>query len=250
MNIPSYPTGFLTLDQASQYWRDGCLVIKDCYTSEEIRCWRKECRRLWESVEVDKSNPRIQWREHADGDEVADRIDPVLDISPEFQHLANDERLLKIVSDVLHTEPEIFKMKLISKWPGTAGYKMHQDYTYWAFVGDVPSDHFVNVLIPLDKFTATSGATELFPGLHDHRLDPPPDEPYDVDEEKMDLSQGMILELNPGDIALFHGMTPHRSGTNTSDHNRESLFITYVRAGHSALYERYYAGRQQWLDGQ
>lgn len=35
------------------------------------------------------------------------------------------------------------------------------------------------------------------------------------------------LELEPGNIAVFTGFTPHRSGPNTSDRWRRQLFLSY-----------------------
>ena len=233
----------LSKQQYDTYWENGFLTVRDILAQDEIDKLKNECRRLWNYVEVTNQNNRIQWRIGAGGKKVADRIDPVLDISPMFQDLVDDERLLILVNDIINAQVELFKLKLISKWPGTEGYKMHQDYTYWRFVGDIPPDHFVTVLIPLDPFTPMSGATEMFPKLHHYRLEGTAEQKLDVDEEKMDLSRGVILSLSPGDVTFFHGMTPHRSNINQSRHNRESLFITYVKSGHGNLYGSYYSGR-------
>lgn len=237
---PRYPRGYLTPSQIDEYRQTGFLALNGICSLKEIRSWQEECRRLWDSIDVGEDNPRLQWRDTVDGTRVADRIDPVLDISPVFERLVVDQRFVRAAADVLDGDPLVFKTKLISKWPGTTGYKMHQDYPYWSFVGDIPFEHFVNILIPIDPFDADSGATEVFPGYHDRILEGLPDEPRDVDESKMDLSEGVALIMNPGDIALFSGTTPHRSGVNRSKNNRESLFITYVRSEHGDLYNRYY----------
>jgi ectoine hydroxylase-related dioxygenase (phytanoyl-CoA dioxygenase family) len=118
---------------------------------------------------------------------------------------------------------------------------LHQDYPYWSFVGDIPFDDFVNVLIPIDPFDRDRGATELFPGYHHAILEGPPDEP--LDDKAVDNNAGVLLTLSPGDVCLIHPLTPHRSGPNVSSKNRESLLVTYVRAGHGNLYERYYRRR-------
>jgi ectoine hydroxylase-related dioxygenase (phytanoyl-CoA dioxygenase family) len=243
MTIPNYPRGFLTEEQIARYWREGFLVVKGMFTLKEIRCWEQECRRLWDSVEVDESNPRIQWRDRVDGGKVADRIDPVLDISPEFRRLAEDPRFVRAACDVLGDKAEVFKAKLIYKRPGTEGYETHQDHARWGCVDDVPANHFVNLLVPIDPFDLLNGATMVFPGLHDRPLTPSTGDPPGLDETKLDLTQSVVLALAPGDMALFHGMMPHRSGPNNSVRNRESLFITYVRAGHGNLSERYYSER-------
>ena len=238
MITTSYPRGFLTDALVSEYREKGFLTLNGICSLKEIRSWQEECRRLWDSVEVSEDNPRIMWRDRVNGGRVADRIDPVLDISPVFERLTADSRFVRAAADVLDGDPEIFKSTLISKWPGTTGYKLHQDYPNWSSVDDAPSDHFVNVLIPIDPFDAGSGATEVFPRHHHVVLEGPPDET--IDETAIDFGDGVTLALAPGDVALIHSLTPHRSGPNVSTRNRESLLVTYVRAGHGDLCGSYY----------
>lgn len=223
------------------YRENGFLVLSGICSLKEIRSWQEECRRLWDSVEISDDNPRLHWRDRMDGGRVADRIDPLLDISPVFERLTRDGRFVRAAADVLGGDPEVFKSKLVSKWPGTAGYPVHQDYPNWSFVGDIPFDDFVNVLIPIDPFDAERGTTEVFAGYHDRILAGSAQKPFD--ESKVDPNDGVVLTLAPGDIALIHGLTPHRSGPNRSKNNREALTVTYVRDGHGDLYRRYYEAR-------
>jgi len=235
--------------QVEAYITQGFTVLRGVLGSEETTRLRQECRRLWEAVKDDVAGSRLQFRDRVNGGRAADRIDPILDISPVMQDLVRDRRIVNLVEQVLGGRAEIFKDKLISKWPGMNGYKTHQDYAYWSFVGDVPPDHLVSALLPLDQFNSTSGAVEFFPRLHGRLLDPSPEHPLDVDETKIDLTTGLILDLEPGDVALFHSLTPHRSSVNLSEHNREALYFTFVRSGHGDLYERYYSDRApDWLD--
>lgn len=233
MTKSSYQKRYLTDGLIDEYRENGFLMLQGICSLKEIRSWQEECRRLWDSLEISDDNPRLRWRDRVDGGRVADRIDPVLDISPLFEQLTHDDRFVRAVTDVLGGDPEVFKAKLVSKWPGTMGYRMQQDYPHWSFDGDIPFDDFVNVLIPIDPFDAASGAIEVFPGYHHRFLDGPPEAP--VDESKVASSEGVVLAFAPGDIALIHGLTPHRSGPNRSAKNRELLLVTYVRAGHGDL---------------
>jgi ectoine hydroxylase-related dioxygenase (phytanoyl-CoA dioxygenase family) len=233
MPTTSYPRGFLTDALVDEYRETGFLTLNSICSLKEIRSWQEECRRLWETVEVSEDNPRILWRDRINGGRVADRIDPVLDISPLFERLTADSRFVRAAADVLNGDPGVFKSTLISKWPGTTGYNLHQDYPNWSSVDGAPSDHFVNVLIPIDPIGAGSGATEVFPRYHHVVIEDLPDET--IDETAIDLGHGVTLSLAPGDVALIHPLTPHRSGPNVSTNNRESLLVTYVRAGHGDL---------------
>ena len=154
--------GFSEAD-VEAYWREGLGDREgDVRFRRRVRLDRR-CDRLWGSVVVDRSNPRVQWRKHQDGVEVADRIDPVLDISPAFAALVADARLVAAVSRLLDGTAAPFKAKLIAKRPGTGGYGLHQDYPYWAKLG-LAAGEFVNALVPFDPFDAANGSPEMFSG--------------------------------------------------------------------------------------
>ena len=234
----------LTAKQVASYAKQGFLVVRNIFSKPELVKLRDESARLWGLMQADESNRRIQWRKRVDGGKIADRIDPVLDLSPQFENAANDPRITRAAGQLLGcAQPEIFKSKLISKWPRTTGYALHQDYTYWPGLGNASPNDFVTALVALDRSEAESGALELFPGRQHGKLPPPADNPKDVDEKEVDAATGVRPNLDPGDVVFFHSMTPHRSGPNLSQHNRQSLFFTYVVPGHDELARRYYAER-------
>jgi ectoine hydroxylase-related dioxygenase (phytanoyl-CoA dioxygenase family) len=223
----------------THYWRDGYVIVRNRFHRDEIAGWRAECDRLWSVVDGDPDTPRVQWRGHAREGQVRDRIDPVVDISPVFAALAADPRIVSPAREVLRAEPALMKAKLIIKRRGTAGYAMHQDYPYWAPLG-IPADDLLTLLVSIDPARADNGAVEVFARLHHRPLESRPSEPLDVDESRMDLSRGRVAELAPGDLLLFHSLTPHRSGSNGSGGSRRALFFTYTTAAHGDVYRRYH----------
>ena len=235
----SRPVDAEPADRARSYWRDGYATVRGRFTAAEVTAWRAECDRLWGVVTADPDAPRVQWRGHAQQGQIRDRIDPVVDISPVFAALAADHRLLDPVREVLQAEPALMKAKLIIKRPGTAGYGMHQDFPYWATLG-IPADELLTLQVSIDESRADNGAVEVFPHLHHQRLPSLASEPLDVDESRMDVSAGELVELQAGDLLLFHSLTPHRSGPNRSDHSRRALFLTYTTGRHGDIYRRYH----------
>jgi ectoine hydroxylase-related dioxygenase (phytanoyl-CoA dioxygenase family) len=226
-------------DLGIRYWRDGYATVTNRFPADEVAAWRAECERLWTVVDTDPDAPRVQWRGHVREGQIRDRIDPVVDISPLFAALAADSRLVTSVRQVLRAEPALMKAKLITKRPGTAGYAMHQDFPYWAPLG-IPADDLLTLQVSIDAARSDNGAVELFGRLHHGRLESRPNEPLDVDESRMDVSRGHLAELSPGDLLLFHSLTPHRSGPNCSTAPRRALFFTYTTAGHGDIYRRYH----------
>ena len=57
-----------------------------------------------------------------------------------------------------------------------------------------------------------------------------------------------VLDLQPGDLALFSGFTPHRSAANTSDGWRRQLYLSY-NAGRDGGEQRdaHYRQFHAWL---
>ncbi len=230
--------GPLEPSEIAGYQRDGHVILRGLFGSEEVESWRRECDRLWASVPVERSNPRVQWRGRVDGGEIADRIDPVLDISPAYDALSRDARLVAAVASLLNEAAIPFKAKLITKRPGTVGYGMHQDYPYWESLG-LAAEEYVNALVPFDVFDRDSGSTELLTGMHHAKLAAPQGSPLDTDESLLEGRPRVVLDLTPGDVALFHSLTPHRSGPNRAAHPRRGLFLTYVPSRYPHLNDRY-----------
>jgi hypothetical protein len=222
-----------------RYWREGYVTVRNRFGAEEIDAWRAETDRLWNLVDGDPDAARVQWRGHARQGQIRDRIDPVVDISPVFAALAADPRIVEPVRDVLRAEPALMKAKLITKRPGTAGYTMHQDFPYWAPLG-IPADDLLTLQVSIDQSRADNGAVEVFARLHHRRLASRPNEPLDVDDSRMDLGCGEVAALAAGDLLLFHSLTPHRSGPNSSAGSRRALFFTYTTAVHGDIYRRYH----------
>ena len=126
-----FPSTTLSDQQIKRYRQDGFTTLPGVLDARRIQALRDECRRLWNRLASDGTSHRLQRRRTVNGEAVADRIDPVLDISPFLQGIAHDKTIVRPVSDLVRAgPPEIFKAKVISKWPQTLGYTMHQDYSY------------------------------------------------------------------------------------------------------------------------
>ena len=228
----------LTPAEVEGYRREGFVIRPRFFDESAAERWRAESDRLWEEVSADLAAPRVQWRACTDGGRIADRIDPVLDISPPYRELAEDPTLLGAAALLLDGSAAVFKSKLITKRPGTAGYGLHQDYPYWEMLG-LPADDYVNVLVAFDRFDAESGATEAFPGLHRRKGPPAPGAPLDTDDAFVEGGSAVLFELEPGGIVFFHSLLPHRSAPNRGARPRRGLFLTYLPARHAGLDERY-----------
>src|SRR5258708_31573592 len=124
---------------------------------EEVSDLAIQARRLFQRTDlIDSDNIRCRWQNHVETGECRfDCFDPVIDLSPLFEKLARDPRIIDAVSALYGEQACMFKDKLIFKPAGASGYAMHQDYISW----DSFPASFVTVIVALDAAHATPGAT-------------------------------------------------------------------------------------------
>jgi len=105
------------------------------------------------------------------------------------------------------------------------------------------------VIVAIDAADADNGAPEVFPGYHQQGPLTPQDGMYhQLTDDAVDLSKGVVLDLSPGDIAIFSGYTPHRSGANRSAQWRRLLYLSYnARSDGGEQRDQHYAEFRGWL---
>ncbi|WP_417377311.1 phytanoyl-CoA dioxygenase family protein [Gimesia maris] len=229
------------------FHRDGFAIFRGVFSSDEIAQLAQEAASLLERSElIDSQNIRCRWQDHASSGEcIFDCFDPVIDIGPVCGYFAAHQGLLSILEQVYGQPACLFKDKLIFKRPGAKGYGLHQDFIGWEGF----PESFLTVVIPIDETTAENGATEVFPGIHRKGyLSPRDGEYHQLDDDQVDLSTGVMLEMSPGDVAIFSGFTPHRSEPNRSDQPRRQLYLSYnAQADGGDQRSVHYAEFNQWL---
>ena len=233
--------------QIRQYHADGFLTVRRVLTDPEIDELAAEAGRVFAREDLkDSDNIRCRWSNHFQTDECRfDCFDPVIDLSPVCARVARHPRILAAVAELYGEPAFLFKDKLIFKPPGAKGYNLHQDYISWK---SFPRS-FVTVIVAIDSAAAGNGATEVFPGYHASGCLTPEDGMYhQLPEGAVDLSKGETLDLQPGDVAIFSGFTPHRSGPNTSQQWRRLLYLSYNSASDGGdQRDRHYAEFKDWL---
>jgi 2-aminoethylphosphonate dioxygenase len=87
------------------------------------------------------------------------------------------------------------------------------------------------VLLPLDVTNAENGGTEVFTGLHRQgALSPEDGEYHELSEDVVRSASSVLLDLEPGDMAVFGAFAPHRSAPNRSQGWRRQLYLSYNAA--------------------
>ncbi len=225
----------LTDEQLAEYRRKGFVVLRGVFGAEEAEEWASECKRLLQLGLAHEHNIRTTPHYITERLWIVDRFDPVIDISPTFKALTEDERVLAPLRDIYRKDLVLFKDRLIYKMVGMRGYPIHQDYSWWQLF----PPELVNVMIAIDGADAENGAVELFPGYQDRLLSTPGEMRHMNEEEarQIDFRKGELPETRPGDVVVFDCLTPHRSGPNLSNRLRRQFYLTYSLAEHGDLYE-------------
>lgn len=213
-------------DQRQQYQDDGFVVLRRVFSPREMGLIQEECNRLLNHTPslIAPNNLRCRFMpHHLSREPLFEVFDPVNDISPLLQEVCFDTRILSSVELIYREPAELFKEKLIFKMPGASGYDLHQD---------IPQNwpawprSFLTVLLAIDGCHRDNGCTEVYRGYHDTFLSPDPDR-YMLPNDCVCSTRKQLLELEPGDIAIFHGFTPHGSAPNRTDGTRRAFYISY-----------------------
>jgi len=224
---------------ASEYHQRGYTKLSGLFSEAEIASWKKECERLQQLDIVAPENKRTPFK----NPEIPypEKIDPVIDISPLFTKLIQDDRLLNVIEAIFNDKPLLFKDKLIYKLPGMTGYHMHQDWAHgWQHLA--PAEDILSVSFQIDGADVSNGCIELFEGYHQKLLVTPGEERAFNDAEiaLIDPARGEKMETQPGDVLIFSSLTPHQSGKNLANYPRRSLYLTYNAERSGNLRDEYY----------
>jgi hypothetical protein len=207
--------------------RSGYIILRQFFDRGVMETLDQEAQKLWADDRglISPRNLRCRYMSHqSSGERLFECFDPVTDLSSAIANVARHERLLQMLAALYGGQAHLFKDKLIFKPAGALGYPLHQDYIAWP---EFPKT-FLTVLVPLDSATEENGCTVIYEGCHEHGLLTPADGKFHpVPRELVSKHRRVPLILDPGDIAIFHGFTPHESNANCSSKPRRQLYLSY-----------------------
>ncbi|MDP6390963.1 MAG: phytanoyl-CoA dioxygenase family protein [Alphaproteobacteria bacterium] len=233
----------LTPEEVAAYHEDGFVFVRGMFDAEEIDLLR---RAMEEDPEVAKHSliradsegggTRISLWNRA-GDSV-------------YGMAARSERMVDTAEALIGEPVYHYQSKLTAKDPEVGGaWEWHQDYGYWYYNGCLRPD-MLSTMIALDRTDADNGCLKLVRGSHklgrlDHVQLTPEQNGADPSHMEHILEQYETVDcvLDPGDVAIFHSNTLHRSDQNRSERRRWTLLICYNAVTNEALVredDRYY----------
>jgi len=184
--------------------------------------------RLGDDPALGKLVRLVQWPAYAD---------------PALEAVRRDPRFLSILEPLVGPDVKQIINQLHWKPPGAAGaeFAYHQDARFRrpreAYRNLATS--YVQTGLAVDRHRAANGAMRIYPGSHllgeKDLAGPGPVLDQAMANERLvagglDPGKVVVLELDPGDVALWNVYTIHGSGPNTTGDDRRFYLNGYVRA--------------------
>ena len=142
--------------------------------------------------------------------------------------------ILDYMEDLLGPNLLLWGVDMFYKPPHSERFTaMHQDSTYW---GLEPADGLINAWIALTPSTVANGCLRLLPCSHqrgqvDHSNEFEKNNVlvHGQNAAGYDLEEASPVELEAGQMTIFHLHTVHGSGKNTTPQPRLGLAVRYIR---------------------
>ncbi|WP_164867958.1 phytanoyl-CoA dioxygenase family protein [Rhodovarius crocodyli] len=213
--------------QVAAYRRDGFVTPMRAVSAEQAESWRA---RMADSIAgFERAFPSDPTRRQP-----PPRLKPYL-LFRWAAEIVRHPAILDAVEDVIGPDILVFHTTLWWKKAGTEGFvPWHQDGTYF---GLAPHEH-VTAWVALTPSTLESGCVTMLPGSHREGQIAHVDAPDpaimlsrgQTVKVAVDESQGVPVQLQPGEFSLHDTMVLHASAPNRAAHDRIGLGISYIPA--------------------
>jgi len=229
-----------TPEQRAAYERDGFVLIRSLFDTEEIALLRSAIETdpqlhasLYDRHDASGKSTRMATWNHP-GDSV-------------YGLAARSHRVVDTMEEMLGGEVYHYHSKLTAKEPRDGGaWEWHQDYGYWYHNGCV-FPYMASVMVALDKTTRENGCLQMIPGSHhagrvEHGVLPGQQvgaDPRRV-EEMLKSLELVYAEMEPGDGLFFHANVMHRSDQNRSENRRWTVLFCYNAARNNPYLEHHH----------
>lgn len=222
------PFRLIDEEQASQYNRDGFLVIEDAFDAETIR-------RLTEEIDPIEKEFETLLRDSFDGKLFIARADEItftthlVTRSERAKAFTKSAFFADLCFDLLGEDVRLYWDQAVYKKPDNPKiFPWHQDngYTY------VEPQQYLTCWVALTDADEENGCPLVVPGLHrggtlSHRL-------TDLGYECLNKNpkESVAVPVRAGGVVVFSSLTPHKTGPNlTSDRLRKTYIVQFAPDG-------------------
>lgn len=234
------PEKVLSKEQIEQFHRDGFLLVRGMYSTDEVQAisdWTEEVAGF---PEVPGKYMMYFEESQANGSRILCRIENFVPYHEGFSKLITARRMQLAVSELFGQEAVLFKDKINFKMPGGDGFREHQDVQAgW----DEFADLHITAMIAVDETNEANGSLEMIAGMHRQGVLGTMWAPLtDADTDHVEYT---AVHCQPGDAVFFDSYAPHRSHPNRTDQARRVLYITYNKLSEGDSRDQYYSDKRR-----
>jgi len=215
----------LSAAELDAYRSDGFVVVPRVFPADELERIDQEIDRLLPEY-GDRTGYRQGW---------------ILGFgvrSDVTRAVAEDERILSLIEDIVHPGIAIHSAKLVAKLPHSDDVcHWHQDEAFYLKPDD-PLTHSqtrMSVWVPLQDAHQRNGCLWVVPGSHTWGLEPFVTVDYGTCRRKLTKEEyanqhAIPVPVSAGSVVLFSAWTWHHSKNNQTDHVRRAFIVSYQEA--------------------
>ncbi|KTC86658.1 phytanoyl-CoA dioxygenase family protein [Legionella brunensis] len=211
-------------EKQQAFWKKhGFIVLTDFFPSafkNQLRTWCDELTALPETP----GKWMKYFEKNAQGQRQLCRVENFIDYHKSLHDVANGERTLGLVSELMNEPAAIFKEKINYKFPGGGGFKPHQDAP--AFVSFNQKFH-ITMMVAIDDCTLENGCLQVVEGGANKPIILPQEADGSIQKNIAATLAWSPIECSSGDVILFDSYLPHYSEPNRSNNPRRAMFITF-----------------------
>jgi ectoine hydroxylase len=218
---------------AAEFWRRGFVVLRNVFAPEEMGVLG---RVITSNATMNQRSERVHAKYKAGAFPSFETIFVWNDTlaTDVFAKATRNHKIIDVLESSFDDRVYVYHNKVTLKYPGMPGFRFHQDYYYWYYMGNLYPD-MATAFIAVDPATRSNGCLNVIEGSH--KLGRLEHKHYDgmsdsgVDPERLRFVRERLperpLELDVGDVAIFHCNTLHGADSNESDSSRLALLGCY-----------------------
>ena len=202
---------------------DGYLYCKKFFDTENFYKIKKYIKEIENFKNVKK-----KWMKYYDpslknkNKIVLTRIENFYDYHKKLKKILSNKVFKNQIKKLVGNDVVLFKDKINFKYPGSKGFKPHQDATIWKDMYGIKS--FITLAISIDESTIENGCLRFARIKNKKLISKYWNEIPKKIEKKM---KWKIITQKPGDVVFFNDYSPHKSSDNFSNKKRRMVFLTY-----------------------
>ncbi|MGJ8563067.1 MAG: phytanoyl-CoA dioxygenase family protein [Alphaproteobacteria bacterium] len=231
-----------TSDLAQTYERDGYVVLRNVFSTEEIKALRDEATAICAGRKGDILGSDLICEGTISDDDLMQRVLAIHfphKISTLIRETQTKLEVVNFLNTIIGPDIKCMQSMLFAKNSGKPGQAWHQD----EFFIPTRDMSLAGVWIALDDARTDNGGLWVHPGSHKHKTLWPMkshgDARFDNSQEAYDFPYeregGIPLDADAGDVVIFHGYLLHRSLNNTRTEGYRRALVNHVMSATSML---------------